>query len=254
MTTDPISNDNGESRPNPPKSDGSEMPTLPGKDSQDTATGPDQAKLDATLAFENGAITRPEAGESGTGTLFGEYELREEIARGGMGVVYRAKHRPLNRTVALKMILSGQLASEEDVKRFFLEAEAAASLDHPGIVPIYEIGQHGGQHFFSMKYIEGGSLANRLEELRKEPRQAVDLLTKVARAVHHAHQRGILHRDLKPANILIDEKGDPLVSDLGLAKHLRGDSDVTNTGAILGTSEIHVSGTSLGDERGHHRG
>ena len=223
------------------------MPTLPGKDAKDTATGPGETKEDATLAYEDVATTRPEAGEFGTGTVFGEYELREEIARGGMGVVYRATHLPLNRTVALKMILSGQLASEEDVKRFFLEAEAAASLDHPGIVPIYEIGQHGGQHFFSMKYIEGGSLANRMEELRKEPRQALELLMKVAQAVHHAHQRGILHRDLKPANILIDEKGNPLVSDLGLAKHLRGDSDVTNTGAILGTprymSPEQASGT-----------
>ena len=223
------------------------MPTPPGRDAKDTATGPNQKKVDATLASENVSEARTEVGKIDTVTMFGEYELREEIARGGMGVVYRAKHLPLNRTVALKMILSGQLASEEDVKRFFLEAEAAASLDHPGIVPIYEIGQHGGQHFFSMKYIGGGSLANRLEVLRKEPRSALELLMKVARAVHHAHQRGILHRDLKPANILIDEKGNPLVSDLGLAKHLRGDSDVTTTGAILGTprymSPEQASGT-----------
>lgn len=247
MTTEPNSSDHGENGLNPPKSDGSAVPTRPAKDARDTATGPNPTKESATLAYEDVATPRPAAGEFSTGTVFGEYELREEIARGGMGVVYRAQHLPLNRTVALKMILSGQLASEEDVKRFFLDAEAAASLDHPGIVPIYEIGQHGGQHFFSMKYIEGGSLAGRLEDLRKEPRQALELLMKVARAVHHAHQRGILHRDLKPANILIDKKGDPLVSDFGLAKHLRGDSDVTNTGAILGTpkymSPEQASGT-----------
>ena len=166
---------------------------------------------------------------------FGEYELLEEVARGGMGVVYKARHRKLNRIAALKMILAGRLSSDEEVQRFQIEAEAAARLDHPGIVPIYEIGEHDGQHFFAMKFIEGGSMAEHLGSLRADLRGAIQVLAKVARAVHHGHQRGVLHRDLKPANILIDDEGEPLVTDLGLAKNTAGDSDLTNTGAILGT-------------------
>ncbi|MGB0579560.1 MAG: serine/threonine protein kinase [Limisphaerales bacterium] len=165
----------------------------------------------------------------------GDYDVEEEIARGGMGVVYKARHKTLNRTVALKMILSGQFASEADVRRFHQEAEAAANLDHSGIVPIYDIGEHEGQHYFSMKFIEGGSLAARLSELRKDREKVVRLITKIARAMHHAHQRGILHRDLKPANILLDEDANPLVSDLGLAKQIKTESDLTHTGAVVGT-------------------
>ena len=133
------------------------------------------------------------------------------------------------------MILSGQFASDEDVQRFYQEAEAAANLDHSGIVPIYEIGQQDGHHFFSMKLIEGGSLAQHLPRLRQEPRDCVQLIANVARAVHHAHQRGILHRDIKPANILIDTDGSPLLSDLGLAKDTTTDSGLTHTGAVVGT-------------------
>lgn len=169
------------------------------------------------------------------GEIFGDYQLLEEVARGGMGVIYKARHLKLNRMAALKMILSGRFSSEADLQRFYLEAESAATLEHPGIVPFYEIGEVDGQAFFAMKYVEGGSLAACLGEIRKQPRQAVAMLHKVTEAVHYAHQRGILHRDLKPANILIDEGDQPLITDLGLAKNTRGKSDLTNTGAVMGT-------------------
>ncbi len=167
---------------------------------------------------------------------FGDYELLSEVGRGGMGVVYRARQISLNREVAVKMILRGQLASEVDRERFRAEAEAAAGLHHPGIVPVYEVGEIDGQPFFSMKLLRGQTLSQRLAAGPVPPREAAQILAVVANAVHFAHRQGVLHRDLKPSNILIDEQGDPHVMDFGLAKQILADAnDLTHTGAILGT-------------------
>jgi WD40 repeat protein len=166
---------------------------------------------------------------------FGDYEIERELARGGMGVVFLARQISLNRRVALKMILAGQLADDTDVKRFYTEAEAAANLDHPGIVPIYEVGQHDGQHYFSMGFVDGQSLAQRLAAGPLPPREAAELMARVADAIEYAHSRGVIHRDLKPGNILLDRDGHPRVTDFGLAKKVEGDSALTASGQIMGT-------------------
>ncbi|MGF1582114.1 MAG: protein kinase [Gemmataceae bacterium] len=203
----------------------------------DTATLPPRASTPEDVAGTPtlGHDQDSDLQTSNTVPDFGDYILLEEIARGGMGVVFKAKQVSLNRVVALKMILSGQLASSDDVDRFRKEAEAAANLDHPNVVPIFEIGENQGSHYFSMKLVEGGSLADLIHDLSRDPKKAVTLMAKVANAVHHAHQRGILHRDLKPRNVLIDADNEPLVTDFGIAKKVEGEVGITQTGTILGT-------------------
>jgi len=166
---------------------------------------------------------------------FGDYELLEEMGRGGQGIVYRARQKSLNRNVALKIVGLGQWATQRHLKRFHLEAEAAASLDHPCIVPIYEIGERDGSCYFSMKLIEGEPLDKVSESERMSPRQATEVIARLARTLHYAHERGVLHRDIKPGNILIDRKGDPHLTDFGLARLVETESTVTRTTEALGT-------------------
>jgi hypothetical protein len=167
----------------------------------------------------------------------GHYELIEELAHGGMGVVYRARDLSLNRVVALKLMLEGQFAGERELTRFRGEAEAAARLDHPNIVPIYDSGEKDGRLFYTMKFMEGGALSQRLSAGNPPPvaRWSAQIVVKIARAVHHAHQRGILHRDLKPGNVLLDAEGEPHLGDFGLAKWLEGADSQTLSGAALGS-------------------
>jgi serine/threonine-protein kinase len=200
--------------------------------SEDTAREPHEG---AAVELGSSATSRPDASGLACVRYFGDYEIERELARGGMGVVFRARQISLNRPVALKMILAGQLANATDVKRFYTEAEAAANLDHPGIVPIYEVGQHEGQHYFSMGFVDGQSLSQRLAGGPLPPREAAALMIQVARAIDYAHHSGVIHRDLKPGNILLDRKGNPRVTDFGLAKRLHSDSGLTGSGQILGT-------------------
>jgi serine/threonine protein kinase len=204
---------------------------------------------DAERTFPPRTSHDPKSGKvSGTIGEFGDYELLIEIARGGMGVVCRAHQRSLNRTVALKQILAGELAGPESVRRFWAEAEAVATLNHPNVLPIYEIGERHGQHFFSMKLVEGGNLGGRVSELAGDSGAVANLMAKLARAVEHAHFRGILHRDLKPANVLLDADGTPYITNFGLAKKVGADDGATRTRAALGTPSYMAPEQTRGDK------
>jgi serine/threonine-protein kinase len=170
-----------------------------------------------------------------TGASFGDYQVIETIAKGGMGIVFKARQRKLNRVVAIKMILAGQFADKADVERFYTEAEAAAAISHPNIVRIYEIGEVQGQHFFSMEYIEGHSLSELVRENPLAPRRAAEFVRTIAETMQFAHEKGILHRDLKPSNVLVDAQQRPLITDFGLAKHQENESQLTVSGAVIGT-------------------
>jgi serine/threonine protein kinase len=161
--------------------------------------------------------------------------LLDEVARGGMGVVYMARQVTLDRTVAVKMILAGELASAADVQRFRTEAEAAAQLQHPNIVAIHEVGEHQGRHYFSMDFVQGRNLAHMVRSGPLPAVAAAKYVQAIAEAVQYAHLRGILHRDLKPANVLIDEADQPRITDFGLAKRVEAPSALTRTGAVIGT-------------------
>ncbi len=178
---------------------------------------------------------------------FGDYELLEQIGRGGQGVVFRARQKSLNRTVALKIIGLGQWATKAHLKRFRLEAEAAARLEHPGIVPIHEVGERDGSCYFSMKFVEGGQLDEVARREATPIRAAVELIAKVARIVHYAHEHGILHRDIKPGNILLDAKGEPHLTDFGLARLVESESTVTRTMEVLGTPSYMAPEQAVGN-------
>src|SRR5437660_1731399 len=185
--------------------------------------------------------------DEGAPIEFGDYDLLEELGRGSQGVVYRARQKSLNRTVALKVIAYGQLASQVHLKRFRREAEAAASLDHPCIVPIYEVGERDGCCYFSMKFVEGGQLD---EVVRRTPvsiRQSTELIAKVARTVHYAHEHNILHRDIKPGNILLDQRGEPHLTDFGLARLVESESTVTRTREVMGTPSYMAPEQAAGE-------
>jgi WD40 repeat protein/tRNA A-37 threonylcarbamoyl transferase component Bud32 len=210
------------------------------------------------LAFADGALgfalEQPLADAASTlnpqpGTTlryFGDYELLEEIAHGGMGVVYKARQVTLNRVVAVKMIRAGMLASEADIHRFRVEAEAAGHLRHPNIVAIHEVGEHQGQHYFSMDLIEGKNLAELVREHPWSAERAAACVKTIAEAIHYSHQRGILHRDLKPSNVMVDVFGAPHITDFGLAKRIEEDSQLTASGTVLGTPSYMAPEQTLG--------
>jgi tRNA A-37 threonylcarbamoyl transferase component Bud32 len=184
-----------------------------------------------------------------TGRVFGNYDVLEQIGQGGMGVVYRARQRGLGRVVALKLLLAGSRATEAEIKRFHTEAKAAATLKHPHVVAIHEVGEHEGQHYFSMDYVEGQSLAEVIRRTPLPAARAARYVKIIAEAIHYAHERGILHRDLKPHNVLIDAQDEPRITDFGLARQIDVESDLTISGAVLGTPSYMPPEQAAGNRR-----
>ena len=196
-------------------------------------------------ALENSAANSALPLEETVNQQFGEYQLIEEIARGGMGIVYKAQQIKLKRTVALKMILAGQLASEQDIQRFHAEAESAAGLEHPGIVPIYEVGQLGNQHFFSMAYVEGKSLAKVLQQGPLTADRAANYVNQIANAISYAHEKNIIHRDLKPANVLLDENGRSQGHRFWIGQTNPFGNEPDRNRANHGDASLHAPGTGV---------
>src|SRR2546429_2932861 len=201
---------------------------------------------EASALLRRQHATRSERAAELLGEL-GDYKLLEEVGRGGQGVVFRARQKSLKRIVALKVITLGQWASKPHLKRFRREAEAAASLDHPGIVPIYEVGERDGSCYFSMKFIEGGQIDEVGRRTSISLRKAAELIAKVARTVYYAHEHGILHRDIKPGNILLDQEGEPHLTDFGLARLVETESTVTRTMEVLGTPSYMAPEQAVGN-------
>jgi len=224
--------------------------TLRGPATEDGSAKPnDSGPVDKPV--RNDVTPMPHGNKTARGAAvlgeFGDYELLEEIGRGGQGVVYRAHQKSLNRVLALKVIGLGYWATETHVKRFRREAEAAASLDHPSIVPIYEVGERDGSCYFSMKFVEGGQLDEVVRRAPMSIRQAAELIAKVARTVHYAHEHGILHRDIKPGNVLLDVNGEPLLTDFGLARLIEAESTVTRTLEVMGTPSYMAPEQAVGN-------
>ncbi len=209
--------------------------------------GDDQAAVEETT--EHPAATDRRSRSEMAGKTIGDYELLEELGRGGMGVVYKARHRSLDRIVALKVMRHGNSAQAAELLRFRQEALSAARLEHPHVVPVYEVGPNDDQPYFTMQYVPGETLADRLREGPLPPREAAQLLLPVCEAIQAAHSHGLLHRDLKPSNILIDASGRPMVTDFGLAKRVDDDSSLTHSGAILGTP-THMAPEQAAGSRG----
>ena len=218
--------------------------------------------FDCSVSVENveaGNANAESHGELGppqakTPREFGDYELLEEVGRGGQGVVFRAWQKSLNRTVAVKIIGIGQLTTSAHLKRLRREAAAAAKLNHPGIVPVYEVGERDGTYYFSMRFVEGDCLDEAVSRGLISVRQAAELIAKVARTVHYAHEHGTLHRDIKPGNILLDSNGEPHLTDFGLARLVEHGSTVTGSLEVMGTPSYMAPEQAVGNNAAVSKG